>query len=318
MKSVISLSFLCALALAADPALAAPKAGAAPETRAPQLKRAVVVEDFLGSEAMGAAATSLTAILEDDLVKDGRFVVIARPSAQTQAAQAAAAATAAATPGTPDADKAALAALTQSLIVRGTITKFEANAKGSGFTIGGLPMGRMAGGGAAGVTGSRAIVELTLQLVDGSTGQVLGSGHGSGSAGQHQLTAGATSSSGATVGGTSQKATPVQQAADEAIRKAIEGLAHATDRLPWSALVVDAEDGAIYINAGSDANVTPGLTMSVWHKRKVLTDPVSGAVIDVLMDRIGTVAVTEVRDRTSTAKKVDGADPQKGDLVKVP
>ncbi len=317
MKSVISLAFVCALALSAQPALAKPKAEAAPEAHATGLKRAVAVDDFAGSEAMGAAATSLTAILMDDLIKDGRFIVIEKPSVQVQATQAAAAATAAATPA--DADKAAQAALTPSLIVRGTITKFEANAKGSGLTVGGLPMGRNFGGGAAGVSNAHTLVELTLRLVDGSTGQVLASSHGSGSSSSRQLQAGATDAkSGATLGGTSQRATPVQQAADEAIKKAIDGLARAAERLPWSAIVVDVEDGAAYINAGSDQGVSAGLTMSVWHKRKVLTDPVSGAVIDVLMDRVGTVAITEVRDHTSTAKKVDGADPQKGDQVKVP
>jgi curli biogenesis system outer membrane secretion channel CsgG len=312
---LISLALAMALA-AAWPAFAAPSTAGGAEAGAPHLKRAVSVEDFQGAEAMGAAATSLTAILEDELVRDGRFIVIARPSATVQASQAAAAAVAAATPQT-DADKAATAALTPNLIVRGTITKFEAAAKGSGLTIGGLPM-RGVGGGAAGVTGQRAIVELTLQLVDGTTGQVLASAHGNGSAGQRQLTAGATTASGATVGGSSQKATPVQQAADEAIRKAIEGLGRAAERVPWSAMVLDAEDGSVYIGAGSDENVTPGMTFSVWHRRKVLTDPVSGAVIDVLMDRIGTVAVTEVRGRTSTAKKVDGGDAQKGDVVKLP
>lgn len=317
MKSLLSLAVVLALG-ASVPALAASSGTVAPEAVSAHLKRAVTVEDFQGAEAMGAAATSLTALLEDDLVRDGRFVVIARPSATVQATQAAAAAVAAATPQAADSDKAATAALTQSLIVRGTITKFDQAAKGSSLTIGGLPMGRMGSGGAAGVNGQRAVVELTLQLVDGTTGQVLAAAHGTGSAGQRQLTAGGSTSSGAALNASTQKSTPVQQAADEAIRKAIDGLARAADRLPWSALVVDAEDGSVYINAGSDENVTPGMTMSVWHRKKVLTDPVSGAVLDVLMDRVGSVQVTEVRDRTATAKKVDGADAQKGDVVKVP
>jgi curli biogenesis system outer membrane secretion channel CsgG len=316
MKPLLSLVLVLAMA-AASPAPAAPAAPAPSDgpSQALHLKRAVTVEDFQGAEVMGAAATSLTAILVDDLMKDGRFVVIEKPSASVQASQAAAAATAQA----PDADKAATAALVPNIIVRGTITKFEAAARGNGLTVGGMPMGSRFGGGAAGVNGQRAIVELTLRLVDGTTGQVLASAHGNGSAGTRTLQAGATDArTGATLAGTNQKATPIQKAADEAIRKAIGELGRAAERTPWSALVIDVEDNAVYINAGSDENVPEGLTMSVWRNKKVLTDPVSGAVLDVLVDRVGSVQVTEVRAKTSTAKALDGAAPQKGDLVKVP
>jgi curli biogenesis system outer membrane secretion channel CsgG len=315
MKPLFALALVCALLLV-QPAFARSKP-ADPPAPGSELKRAVVVEDFAGAETVtGEVAASLTAMLIDDLVKDGRFIVVDKPSA----AQQAQAQVAAATPATPDEDKAAAAALVPNLIVRGTVTKFEAAAKGSGIQVGGLPIGRGGRyGGDAGVSGQHALVALTLRLIDGSTGQVLASASASGTASSHTLQAGATdNASGGTAGVTHLSNTPVGKAADEAIHKAIDQIARAAQRIPWSAMVIDSEDGAVYINAGSDENLKAGTTLVVWRKKKVLTDPVSGAVLDVLMDRVGTVEVAEVRNRTSTAKKVDGDDAQKGDLVKLP
>lgn len=87
--------------------------------------------------------------------------------------------------------------------------------------------------------------------------------------------------------------------------------------LAWSALVVEATEEGVYLNAGGDRNVQPGLTLNVWRPGRTLTDPGTGAVLEVEMARIGSVRVETVRARLSTASVIDGEPPTRGDVLKV-
>jgi hypothetical protein len=56
---------------------------------------------------------------------------------------------------------------------------------------------------------------------------------------------------------------------------------------------------------------------NVYHKDKVLTDPSTGAIIDVIESPVGSMNVTAVREKTSIGIVTDGALPQPGDIVRV-
>ena len=88
-------------------------------------------------------------------------------------------------------------------------------------------------------------------------------------------------------------------------------------RAPWSAMVVDDRSGVVYVNAGADQNVQPGLTLAAFRKGEVLTDPASGEVLDVQMTKVGVVQVDAVREKISTAHIVSGDPPARGDFLKV-
>ena len=150
-------------------------ATAAAQDRAPYqgLKQTVAVDTFQATESVGGSVTAdgMTALLIQALVRDGRFVVI-EGAASSEA----------------------------SAIVRGVVTKYEPAAGGSSLSIGG-GLGSMLGG-RAGTRSQRAVMEISLRLVNTSTGQVVSTSSAQGSASSRTSDAGLVNTwSGATVGG---------------------------------------------------------------------------------------------------------------------
>ena len=280
---------LAATALFVAGAITLPVAAVA-QDRAPYqgLKQTVAVDAFQATESVGGAVTAdgMTALLIQALVRDGRFVVLEGA-------------------GAPEA----------SAIVRGVVTKYEAAAGSSSLSIGG-GLGSMLGG-RAGTRSQRAVMEISLRLVNTSTGQVVSTSSAQGSASSRTSDAGLVNTwSGATVGGEMFRATPIGQAGEDAIMRAVDQIAAGMRNVPWSAVVVDASETGVYLNAGADRNVQAGLTLSVWRPGRTLTDPRTGEVLDVEMARIGQVRVESVRDRLSIASVVEGEIPLRGDVLK--
>jgi len=309
-RDVLSLVVLVAFAAtAAWPAMAA-------ESAAPYqgLKRTVAVYQFQTSEAAGVAASAdaLTAMLTDALVRDGRFVVVEREdlaniaTEQQLGAQASTTAETAATSGKM---------IGASLIVRGTVTKFEPNAGASGASLGGLPLGGMLGSNSVGIKGGHAVIAISLRVIDTSTGQVLTTVKAQGTASSHGVDLSAAANNGATIGLSTLKTTPLGQAAEDAIDKAVPQIALAAQSEPWSAAVIEVAGATVYVNAGADQNVQAGTVLHVRHKTKDLVDPRTGVVLDTLMTDVGTIRIQAVRPKTSTAVVVDGAPPSRGDLL---
>ncbi|WP_298744570.1 CsgG/HfaB family protein [uncultured Brevundimonas sp.] len=270
--------------------LAAP-ALARPQTRATfdGLKKTLAVDLFRATEAVGGSVTAegMTAMLTQALVEDGRFLVVEGGGG-----------------------------MEASAIVRGAVTKFEPAAGGGGMSISGGPLGGLLGG-RAGTRTQTAVLEIALRLVDASTGQVVSTSSAEGRASSRTSEAGLVDNwGGGHLGGEVFRATPIGQAGQDAIVRAVEQIAGGMRRVEWSALVVDAADNGVYLNAGADRNVQPGLTLAVWRPGRTLTDPGTGEVLDVEMARIGRVQVQTVRDRLSIASVIDGEPPMRGDVLK--
>lgn len=282
----LMLAGAAALFLAA--AVVAPAAHAQDRAAYAGLKQTVAVDTFQATESVGGSVTAdgMTALLIQALVADGRFVVI-EGTASSEA----------------------------SAVVRGVVTKYEAAAGGSSLSIGG-GLGSMLGG-RAGTRSQRAVMEISLRLVDAATGQVVSTSRAQGSASSRTSDAGLVNTwTGATVGGEIFRATPIGQAGEDAIMRAVDQIAAGMRDVPWSALVVEAAEGGVYLNAGADRNVQPGLTLGVWRPGRTLTDPRTGEVLDVEMARVGQVRVETVRDRLSIASVVSGEPPMRGDVLK--
>jgi hypothetical protein len=88
-------------------------------------------------------------------------------------------------------------------------------------------------------------------------------------------------------------------------------------KIPWSARVIESSGTDVYITAGEDQGIEPGMTLHVYHKNRELTDPSTGAVLDVMMDPVGTIQVATVRDKISIATITEGNPPVRGDVVKI-
>jgi curli biogenesis system outer membrane secretion channel CsgG len=281
------------------------------------LKKTVSVDQFLAAEAVGGTVTAdgLTAMLIDALSKDSRFVVVERAAGLASVQSEQALGTAASTTSETSAKTGQL--IGASAIVRGTVIKYEPTAGGASLSVGGLPFGALFGS-QADVRRQTSTLEISLRLIDTTTGQVISTSTAKGAASSN--TAGATitnPNTGATFGGSAFQTTPIGQAAQDAVVKAVEQIAAGMRNVPWSAQVVDAADGKIYVNAGSDRNVKVGLSLTVYRKGKVFTDPSTGVVLDVDMQKIGVIQVDGVREKLSTATLVSGDAPVRGDLLKL-
>ena len=248
------------------------------------LRKTIAVDVFRATEAVGGSVTAdgMTAMLTQALVEDGRFLVIEGG-------------------GTLEA----------SAIVRGAVTKYDPAAGGGGLNISGGPLGGLLGA-RAGTRSQTAVMEIALRLVDASTGQIVSTSSAEGRATSRTSEAGLVDNfSGSRLGGEMFRTTPIGQAGQDAIVRAVEQIASGMRRVAWTALVVDVTDGGVYLNAGADRNVEPGMTLDVWRPGRTLTDPGTGEVLDVEMARIGRVQVATVRQRLSSAAVTEGEPPMR-------
>jgi curli biogenesis system outer membrane secretion channel CsgG len=305
---LLALSFVAFLA--GQPAFAqpaqtfSPPAGTGP-------KKTIFVGVFEAVDIMGGQETGegLSAMLTDALVKDGRFVVVERAAfTDIQAEQQIG------TQGMTTQETAAKSGqmIGANLIVRGAVTKFGPQAGGGSLNIGGL-------GGFGNTLGlSRTTEECTiaLRIIDSTTGQVISSSTADGEASSNGVTADFTKG-GMEFGGQAFNNSPMGQAAGEAIQKAVRQIALVAANTPWSALVADNAEGQVYITAGTDANMQTGTTLHVYHRSRTVTDPSTGVVLDTLYDPVGTIQITQVRDKISIASVSSGSPPQRGDVVKL-
>lgn len=299
---------------AAALAFATPALAASPPPPAPYdgLKKTISVDTFQAADAVGGTVTAdgMTAMLTDALVRDGRFVVVERPGlsgVQAEQALTTVAGTGATTGGLIGA----------SAIVRGAVTKYEANAGGSSIGVSGLPMNKLLAG-RAGLKNQKAVMEIALRLVDTTSGQVISTSKAQGTASSSSADVSVSSNwGGPSAGAGTFRATPIGQAGEDAIIKAVQLIAEGMRTVPWSAQVIEATDGRVYVNAGADRNVQAGTQLTVYRKGKVLTDPSTGEVLDVELQKIGLIRIDAVRDRLSTAAVVSGEAPARGDLLRL-
>ncbi len=300
-------------ALTVGLAVAAP--AAAQPAVALGLKKTIAVDAFGGSELTAGlvAADGLAALLTDALITDGRFVVVERAGLTTIQTEQQLGQNGAAVAETAAQANRLIGA---SLIIRGAITKYNPTAGGSGLRVSGLRSGSSVGLG-GGVQNRRTTMTISLRLIDSTTGQVISTVSAEGAATSRETDAGLLNrNSGQTVGLNTLRGSALGKAAEDAIKKAVNQIALDAGKTPWSGLVVEARGPSIFINAGADQNVQPGMTFGVYRKGEVLTDPGTGAVLDVTIDRLGAVRVDSVREKVSVASLVEGLPPMRGDMLR--
>ena len=283
----------------ADPAAGQPYTG---------LKKTIAVESFQSGDSTGGATTGsgLSQMLSEAMMRDGRFVVLEReamPAIQSEQALGQS--------GSATAETAAQHGqlIGASYLVRGTVTKYDPNHGGNAFSVGGLPL-------SLGVKDQQTYIEISIRVIDATTGQVVFTSKADGIAKSHDVSLSSTASNGLGVSNDKLTSTPLGVAAEAAIRKIVSRMDLNLDQQPWSALVVDFVGGKAIVNAGANQNMTPGVKLHVFRKGKVLTDPGTGEVLDVEMLPICTLRVESVRDKVSIATLVDGDPPLRGDAIR--
>ena len=239
-------------------------------------------------------------IFTDQLVQSGKFIVLGEADMRGAAMQEQDLAASGRTAGGNKAPKMGRMTPAQ-LLVKGAITHVqETKGGGGGFGFKGITIGGDAGS---------AEINITIYLVDSATGQVKASKSVIGKSGKKGLTLGYHGSAlgGLTgdIGGFMKD--NMGKAAMDACNQALEFLIGQLDSIPWEGSVSLVKTDKLIINRGTREGVAVGMKFDVGKVEEIL-DEDTGEVLDSELTKIGTVTVTEVKEKICYTTALEGAE----------
>ena len=262
-------------------------------------------------EGQFALAATFTAVLTDSLQQTGRFIVLGEKDMRVEAIGEQDFAASGRVAGGKKAPATGQMTPAQ-LLVKGEITHFQQSTGGgkSGISFKGITLG---------TESDTAEINAVIYVVDSTTGQVVASRKVKGEATRSGMQVGISQLRGMTADLGAFKQTNVGTAVETAIDQAVGFIIGQLERIPWEgSVILVAKDGKVYINRGSREGVTRGQTFTVGTAER-LRDPNSGEVLDVTMEKVGTIVVEQVREKISIGKATEGgANIQKGMSVLLP
>ena len=187
------------------------------------------------------------------------------------------------------------------LLVRGSITHVQDETTGGrgGISFRGVSLGG---------SGGKAEVNITIYLVDSETGQVKASKKVVGQAGRRGLGVGYHGGALGGLGGNLEgfRKDNVGKACEDAVVEAVEFLTQQLESIAWEGSVMLANDSRLVINRGTREGVEPGMAFQVGSVEE-LVDPDTGEVLDVELTTVGTVTVTEAKEKIAYCTPLAGA-----------
>jgi curli biogenesis system outer membrane secretion channel CsgG len=191
------------------------------------------------------------------------------------------------------------------LLVRGSITHVESSAEGGGgrIRIRGLSLGGK---------GSKGQVNITMYLVDSETGQVKATTKVVGESTKRGLSLGFAAPPLPGIGGVGGdintfKKDNVGKACENAIAQGVEFLVKQLEDIQWEGSIVLAKPGKLIINRGTREGVMVGHVFAAGEVEE-LVDPDTGEVLDSEMTMVGTMKVTQVKEKIAYCEALSGED----------
>ena len=243
-------------------------------------------------------------ILTDQLVQSGKFIVLGEADMRGAAMAEQDLAASGRTAGGKKAPKTGRMSPAQ-LLVKGAITHVQdVKGAGGGFGFKGITIGGDAGS---------AEINITIYVVDSMTGQVKGSKSVIGKSGKRGLSLGYH---GSKLGGLTGDLAGFEKdnmgkAAIDAVNQAMEYITAQLDSIPWEGSVVLAKPDKLVINRGSREGVAVGMKFDIG-KVEELVDEDTGETLDSEMTKLGTVVVTEVKEKIAYTTALAGAEKGMG------
>lgn len=243
-------------------------------------------------------------ILTDQLVQSGKFIVLGEADMRGAAMAEQDLAASGRTAGGKKAPKTGRMSPAQ-LLVKGAITHVQdVKGAGGGFGFKGITIGGDAGS---------AEINITIYVVDSTTGQVKGSKSVIGKSGKRGLSLGYH---GSKLGGLTGDLAGFEKdnmgkAAIDAVNQAMEYITAQLDSIPWEGSVVLAKPDKLVINRGSREGVAVGMKFDIG-KVEELVDEDTGETLDSEMTKLGTVVVTEVKEKIAYTTALAGAEKGMG------
>jgi curli biogenesis system outer membrane secretion channel CsgG len=160
-----------------------------------------------------------------------------------------------------------------------------------------------------------ALVAVDIRVIDAATGEVLASERAQGKAQMSNVSA-AVTAGGSNFGVAAGENTPLGQATRQALQGAVAAIVAGMQKARWSARVIDFRNDMLYVNAGSEMGIQPGMVLAVFRPQEALVDPDTGKSIGTPDEKIGTVVVDSVQEKYCVAKILFGTDMKRGDVVR--
>lgn len=183
-------------------------------------------------------------------------------------------------------------------LIRGVITDFSQTGGGSLW----MAFRRLF----IGSGGYTARVGLTLTIIEVETGMIVSSVQCSGKARAGSAFAEADYR-GVQFGGRLFFQTPLGKATASAIRQGLRRVVRAMPTQRWQPMVAEVAGARMILNGGKARGLRVGTRYLVRGPGRVITDPLTGDVLDVLAGaEVGTVEVVEVRESIAFAKTLTG------------
>lgn len=197
-------------------------------------------------------------------------------------------------------------------LIVGEVTEFEERQMGGGMAAGFL--GIRASGDV-----NAAHVGIDMRLVDTRTGEIIYSHRAKGKAWEKAI--------GTKVnykvldfGGDAFHKTPLGMATRNAIDDAVEFILGVIDKqmedFSWLGLVIEAEGGMIYFNAGSLKDISMGDRFKISSIKKILTDPETNQIIGMIENDLGLAEAVHVDQKYTKARLLGNFIPRTGDIVR--
>lgn len=243
-------------------------------------------------------------ILTDQLVQSGKFIVIGEADMRGAAMAEQDLAQTGRVAGGKKTPKMGRLSPAQ-LLVKGAITHVqETKGAGGGFGFKGITIGG---------DGGSSEINVTIYVVDTTTGQVKASKSVVGKSGKKGISLGYH---GSALGGLTGNLGGFEKdnmgiATTDAINQAMEFIVAQLESIPWEGSVALAKDDKLIVNRGSRDGVAVGMKFEIGKVEEVV-DEDTGEVIDKDMKKLGTVTVTEVKEKVSYTTPLAGAEKGMG------
>lgn len=235
-------------------------------------------------------------IMTDILNQTGRFIVLAendmRSAAMTEQDFASSGRTA----------QGSVAPVTgqmtpAQILIKGAITHVESKTSG-GF--GGVSIGRVTLGGG----NAKSEVNVTMYMVDSTTGQILASKSVVGKSNSGGGVIG-FSGNGWAAGAGGFKKDNVGKAIESAVQQGTEWMIAQLPQIPWSGSVVMTRDDKVYVNRGLREGVQSGQVFVVG-SAEIIRDPGTGEVLEEIISEVARIRVSTVKEKLSICDVISG------------
>lgn len=182
------------------------------------------------------------------------------------------------------------------LLVKGAIT----HAQDTGHSGGGISIGGVTVGGG----GGKAEINVTMYIVDSTTGMVLAStsvvGKSTSSAlGIHY------SGHGWSGGYANFQKSNMGKAVEDAVVKGTQWMIAQLPKVPWRGEVVMVQNGSVYVNRGAREGVPVGQEFVVG-EANIIRDPSTGEVLDESVNEVARLQVVTVKEKLSICEVISG------------